>query len=173
MYQWTVISTRRCCAGIVEGPKGLSNLLLLDGPVDRARREMASRFPSAERDDDILPQLQRDLKEYFAGRPVEFHVRLDLEGVPPFRRRALDACARIPYGQTATYGELATRIGAPRAARAVGGAMASNRIPIVIPCHRVLASGGRLGGFSAEQGVSLKRALLDMEQAASTAETLL
>ncbi len=75
----------------------------------------------------------------------------------------LRACARIPYGRTRTYGALAREIGAPRAARAVGGAMAANPIPLLIPCHRVLAANNRMGGFSAEGGVGVKRRMLELE----------
>jgi methylated-DNA-[protein]-cysteine S-methyltransferase len=110
------------------------------------------------------------LKAYFAGKAVNFDIDLDLSEVTPFQRRVLECCARIPYGQVATYGELARRIGRPTAARAVGHAMARNPIPIVIPCHRVIASDGSLCGFSADQGIALKRRLLDMEARASRPE---
>jgi methylated-DNA-[protein]-cysteine S-methyltransferase len=70
----------------------------------------------------------------------------------------------LAYGQTSTYGELALRVGHPRAARAVGTVMATNRFPILIPCHRVLASGGKLGGYSSHAGTNLKQILLDMER---------
>ena len=86
---------------------------------------------------------------------------LDLAGLPPFHEKVLAAARRISYGRTATYGELAARAGSPRAARAVGQAMAHNPVPLIIPCHRVLAAGGRLGGYGG--GLDLKRRLLGLE----------
>jgi methylated-DNA-[protein]-cysteine S-methyltransferase len=80
-----------------------------------------------------------------------------------FQTKVLDETRKIAFGETATYGELADRVGSPRAARAVGTVMASNRVPIIIPCHRVIASGGKLGGFSAPQGVDLKSRMLAFE----------
>ena len=103
------------------------------------------------------------LSEYFAGKRREFPVRVDWSRLTGFTRRALQVCARIPYGQTLSYGEVASRAGSPGGARAVGQAMARNPFPIIIPCHRVLASGGKLGGFSG--GLHFKRALLDLEGA--------
>jgi methylated-DNA-[protein]-cysteine S-methyltransferase len=88
---------------------------------------------------------------------------LDLQGVPPFHRRVYELARTVPRGQTVTYGELASRLGSLGAARAVGQAMAKNPLPIVVPCHRLLGAGGRLGGFSAFGGVSTKARLLEME----------
>ena len=81
----------------------------------------------------------------------------------PFQRRVLRAALRIPYGRVSTYGEIAAEIGNPRAARAVGRALGANPIPLVVPCHRVIAGSGALGGYSAAGGVRVKRKLLDLE----------
>jgi methylated-DNA-[protein]-cysteine S-methyltransferase len=132
----------------------------------RVSMTAAGRKPMHEdwvEDRRALASIANQLKAYFAGKPVNFHIDLDLSEVTPFQRRVLEACAQIPYGQVTTYGELARRIGRPKAARAVGHAMARNPIPIVIPCHRVIASDGSMCGFSAEQGIALKRRLLEME----------
>ena len=86
-----------------------------------------------------------------------------MEGVAPFDRAVYRAARAIGPGETATYGELADRIGSPGQAREVGGAMARNRFPLIVPCHRVVAAGGRLGGFSAPGGPALKRRLLAIE----------
>ena len=111
-------------------------------------------------DDELAQRLQA----YAAGKPVDFRdVRVDTPPVSDFHRRVLHACRQIPYGQTCTYGELARRAGSPRAARAVGRCMAINRVPLIIPCHRVTASDGRLGGFSAPGGIRIKERLLAME----------
>jgi methylated-DNA-[protein]-cysteine S-methyltransferase len=82
-----------------------------------------------------------------------------------FQRAVVGHCRRIPPGQTLTYGQLAARVGRPRAARAVGRVMATNRFPLIVPCHRVVAAGGVLGGFSAPQGLAMKKRLLAAEAA--------
>jgi methylated-DNA-[protein]-cysteine S-methyltransferase len=92
-------------------------------------------------------------------------VALDMEGVPAFHCRVYGAARRIPPGATLTYGDIARDLGEPGAARAVGQALGRNPFPIVVPCHRVLASGGRAGGFSAPGGVRTKLRLLEIEQA--------
>ncbi|WP_417384581.1 methylated-DNA--[protein]-cysteine S-methyltransferase [Gimesia sp.] len=113
------------------------------------------------------PELQERLQDYFQGAQVEFRdVKLKLTKMTPFQARVIHALQQIGYGGQITYGELAEQAGSPRAARAVGTVMASNRIPILIPCHRVIASGGKLGGFSAPQGTSLKEHLLMLESRA-------
>lgn len=111
------------------------------------------------------------LRRFAAGERVEFaDVRIDDRHWASFGRRVVAACRRIPRGQTRTYGQLASVSGSPGAARAVGQVMAKNRYPLVVPCHRVLAAGGGLGGFSAPQGLAMKRRLLAMEaDARSTA----
>ena len=92
-------------------------------------------------------------------------VTLDLDGVPLFDRRVYEEARSVPPGATITYGEIATRLGAPEEARAVGRALARNPFAIVVPCHRVLAAGGKFGGFSANGGVRTKRGLLSIEGA--------
>lgn len=112
------------------------------------------------RPDALIDQLRR----YAAGEPVDFSdVQLDLERLTPFQRRVVAGCHAIGYGQTLSYAALAAQAGSPRAARAVGNVMRANRHPLVIPCHRVVGAAGRLGGFSAPQGVEFKRRLLAME----------
>jgi methylated-DNA-[protein]-cysteine S-methyltransferase len=102
----------------------------------------------------------RQLREYFAGRRRDFDLPLAPEGTE-FQRRVWERLRSIPYGQTISYAELARRAGNPKAARAAGSANGSNRIPIVIPCHRVIAADGSLGGFGG--GLEIKRRLLDLE----------
>jgi methylated-DNA-[protein]-cysteine S-methyltransferase len=96
-------------------------------------------------------------------RPDLSEVPLDMEGVPPFHRRVYEAARTIPPGATTSYGEIAARAGAPGAARAVGQALGRNPFAIVVPCHRVLAAHGRMGGFSAHGGVNTKGRLLSIE----------
>jgi len=113
---------------------------------------------------DWHPRLRRQLESYGLGKPVAFDdFEIDLPDSTEFQARVRKATRSIPYGEKRSYGELAELAGYPRAARAVGSVMAGNRLPILIPCHRVIASAGKLGGFSAPHGVDLKSRLLAME----------
>ena len=113
-----------------------------------------------ERDDELLAEPRRQLTEYFAGERTTFDLTLRPQGAP-FQVRVWDALQRIPYGETASYGELAQRLGRPTAARAVGAANGRNPIAIVVPCHRVIGADGSLTGYAG--GLECKRALLDLE----------
>jgi methylated-DNA-[protein]-cysteine S-methyltransferase len=110
-----------------------------------------------------VASVRRELDEYFEGRRREFDVSLDLRGTTPFTSRVLAELARVPYGGTATYGELAARAGRPAAARAVGTVMHRNPIPIVLPCHRVIGANGSLVGYGG--GLERKEQLLRLEGA--------
>jgi methylated-DNA-[protein]-cysteine S-methyltransferase len=105
--------------------------------------------------------VRRELDEYFEGRRHAFDLAVDLRGVTPFTERVLLELARIPFGETATYAELAARAGNPKAARAVGMTMNRNRIPIVLPCHRVIGANGSLVGYAG--GLDRKVTLLRLE----------
>jgi methylated-DNA-[protein]-cysteine S-methyltransferase len=106
---------------------------------------------------------RRQLGEYFEGRRAEFELDYDLTGIAPFQQEVLHELVRVPYSETSTYGALAKRVGRPRAARAVGGALNRNPIPIVVPCHRIVGSTGSLVGYAG--GLERKRALLELEGA--------
>jgi methylated-DNA-[protein]-cysteine S-methyltransferase len=105
----------------------------------------------------------RQLEEYFRGVRRVFDLPLDLEGYTPFTLQILAACRAIPFGQTRTYGSLASELGRPGAARFVGNCMARNPLPLVIPCHRMVGSDGSLHGFGAPGGLATKAWLLKME----------
>lgn len=112
-------------------------------------------------------ELVAAIERYLAGEGIDFtSFPVDLSDQPPFRRRVLEECHRIPYGRTVSYAELAARAGNPKAVRAAGSAMRHNPISIIIPCHRVLRSDGSVGGFSAPEGAALKERLLAMERSA-------
>lgn len=108
----------------------------------------------------VMDQATRELREFFAGKRRDFSVPLDLKGTE-FQTAVWRELARIPFGETRTYGEVARAIGRPQASRAVGGAAHANPIPIIIPCHRMVGANGALVGFGG--GVDLKRKLLDWE----------
>jgi len=133
----------------------------------------AIRLGAARRDPGRKPALSREtarqLREYFGGRRTAFDLPFDLDA-PRFTRAVLEAVAEIPFGETLSYAEIAGAVGNPRAARAVGQAVGSNRLPLVIPCHRVLATGGGLGGFGG--GLRWKRYLLELEGSLSGSGSL-
>ena len=106
---------------------------------------------------------EREICQYLAGRRRRFTVPLDMTAVAPFHKRALLACRRTAYGKVLTYAQLAERSGRPNAARAAGQAMARNPLALVVPCHRVIATAGGLGGYGG--GLDLKRHLLNLERA--------
>jgi len=115
---------------------------------------------STKRPTKAVAEAARQLDEYFGRRRTTFDLALALEGTP-FQRAVWAQLAEIPYGETITYAELAARVGSPRACRAVGAANGANPIPIILPCHRVVASGGGLGGYGG--GLEMKRTLLALE----------
>lgn len=116
---------------------------------------------------DWYPALKKKLEDFAAGKRVSFdNIDVRIEHRTPFQRNVIVATRAVGFGETVSYGELAERAGSPSAARAVGTVMANNDVPIIIPCHRVLASGGKIGGFSAPQGIDLKRRLLELESRA-------
>jgi methylated-DNA-[protein]-cysteine S-methyltransferase len=166
-YRYGVVATPLGRFRIVTGPRGLLSVELrpdtLAALERRLERALGERV--ALEHDDRAPVL-RQIAEYAAGKRRRFETALDwtLAGGSrfAFRRRVLGELAKVRFGHTLSYGELARRAGSPGAARAVGGVMAKNPIPLVVPCHRVLAAGGKIGGFTG--GLGLKRALLDLEK---------
>lgn len=108
-----------------------------------------------------VEEARRELDEYFEGRRRKFDLAVDLETIPVFQRLVLEELRRVPYGEVDTYGGLATRIGKPRAARAVGGALNRNPVPIVVPCHRIVGASGSLVGYAG--GLARKERLLELE----------
>jgi methylated-DNA-[protein]-cysteine S-methyltransferase len=144
-------------------PQGLARLAYVDEGQEEAVMEdiaarLSPRMLSAPR---RLDEPRRELDEYFAGRRRAFELTLDLRLLSDFTRRVLSATAEIPYGEVATYKEVAAAAGSPRGFRAAGNALGSNPLPIVLPCHRVLQSGGGLGGYTG--GLERKRVLLGIE----------
>jgi methylated-DNA-[protein]-cysteine S-methyltransferase len=129
-----------------------------DPLLERLASELSPRVLHAPARLDVV---RRELDEYFDGRRTAFDLPLDFTLSKPFARKILGVTARIPFGSTSTYGEVATQAGSPGAARAAGGALGSNPIPIVVPCHRVLARNGTLHGYTG--GLERKRHLLELE----------
>jgi len=149
----------------VATPRGLARIAyeLPNGGLDAVLDQIAARLsPRIVEAPERLDDVRRELDEYFAGRRETFDVALDWALVSGrFGRRVLEQTAAIPFGATSSYRQIAERAGSPRAFRAAGNALGANPIPIVVPCHRVLASGGGLGGYTG--GLDIKRHLLAIE----------
>lgn len=128
--------------------------------LERLSRQVGSRLLRVPR---RLGAVKRQLGEYFEGRRTAFDIQVDVAFLPSFQQLVLRELARVPYGELTTYGALAGSIGKPRAARAVGGALNRNPVPIILPCHRVVGSTGSLVGYAG--GLERKQALLTLEGA--------
>jgi len=149
---------------LVAADAGVIAIFFSNHGLEYQQRWIAKLAPGAELVEaptQVLEQASIELDEYFAGRRQRFGVPLDLR-TTGFRRRVLETVATIGFGQTTTYKTIAERLQCPRAVRAVGAANGANPIPVIIPCHRVLGSDGRLTGFGG--GVETKRWLLDLER---------
>jgi methylated-DNA-[protein]-cysteine S-methyltransferase len=147
-------------------PRGVVRLSYPERDVDAELNEIARWVsPRILESAAATDEARRELDEYFGGRRRRFDVGVDLSGVEGFRRRILAATARIPFGAVRTYREVATKAGNERAVRAAGNALGSNPIPIIVPCHRVLRTGGGLGGYTG--GLDRKRTLLAIEGVAA------
>ena len=150
-------------------PTGLARLAYEDwnGGLDAILDDLSARLsPRILESRPHLDSLARELEQYFAGSRTAFDLPIDWTLVPPFGRRVLEATIRIPYAAVAAYGEVAARAGSTGGARAAGSALGANPIVIVIPCHRVVRSGGALGGYTG--GVERKRALMAIEAPRAT-----
>jgi len=143
-------------------PRGLVRVGLPNQDADEVLRDLAERVsPRMLEGPARLDEVRRELDRYFEGELRDFGLPLDWRLTSGFRGKVQHAIARIPYGQTRTYTEMARSAGNERAVRAAGTACGSNPIPIVVPCHRVLRSGGALGGYGG--GLDMKKALLELE----------
>jgi methylated-DNA-[protein]-cysteine S-methyltransferase len=138
--------------------------LVLEGDDTRLTRLGFDTPAAPQGDPRSVASAAIQLEQYFAGERTEFELDIELGGTP-FERRVWEEVRAIPYGETATYAEIARRIGRPSACRAVGRANGRNPIAVIVPCHRVIGSDGSLTGYAG--GMPLKRALLDLEQNAA------
>jgi methylated-DNA-[protein]-cysteine S-methyltransferase len=137
----------------------------VDGVLEALARRISPRIVDASAP---LERVHRELDEYFDGRRKAFELPQDWALIGPFQRKVLGVTYEIPYGRTSSYAEVALDAGSPRGSRAAGNALGANPIPIVIPCHRVLRTGGALGGYGG--GLHRKRWLLELERAFAPAE---
>lgn len=159
---------KRCVAKTIDSPVGRLTLVATDDGLagilwendrpGRVRLEVAAEDPTHP----VLTETERQLEEYFSGTRTQFALTLDIAGTP-FQRKVWDALLTIPFGETRSYGQIASQIGSPGAVRAVGAANGSNPVSIVAPCHRVIGAGGQLTGFAG--GLDAKAQLLALEGA--------
>jgi len=150
-------------------PQGLVRVAYLDsaGEEDAVLEQLSTRVsPRVLAAPRLLDEPRFELDDYFAGRRRRFEVPIDWRLARGFGRRVLEATAQIPYGAVSTYKQIACEAGSPRASRAAGNALGANPLPIVVPCHRVLHSGGGLGGYTG--GLERKRTLLAIERGQQT-----
>ncbi len=146
---------------VAASARGLIRISFDAAPEEELDRIARVAGPRILRSSSQIDGARRELDEYFGGRRHAFDLAIDLRGVTPFGELVLTELARVPFGETATYGDLAARAGRPRAARAVGTIMNRNPVPIVLPCHRIVGADGSLVGYGG--GLDRKVALLRLE----------
>jgi len=163
MIKYAVVRTKFGWVGLGGSEAGLILVTLPKSSRKVALSEIKEFADDAIEGTSAFDDLPYRLQRYFVGEEVSFPDSLDLSGATAFHRDVWNATRSIPYGETRTYAWVAQQIGSSQACRAVGGALARNPFPIIVPCHRVVASNGNLGGFSG--GLAMKRRLLELEAA--------
>jgi len=165
-HGFTLFDTSIGRCGIAWGERGVCGVQLPEAGEPETRARMLHRFPTAG-EAAPPPEVQRAVDRIVAllhGEASDLSdIALDMDGVPAFHRRVYEVARAIPPGKTLSYGDIAARLDARGAARAVGQALGRNPFPIVVPCHRVLAAGGKIGGFSAQGGIATKLSMLAIE----------
>jgi methylated-DNA-[protein]-cysteine S-methyltransferase len=168
MMNFVLFETAIGCCGIVWSERGIAGVQLPERNDTATRKRLLRRFPMA-RDGAPPAEVRRtigDMVALLGGEPRDLnHVTIDIGAVPEFHRRVYEVARRIPAGATLSYGEVAERLGDRNLARDVAEALSQNPWPIIVPCHRIMAAGGKPGGFSAPGGVATKLRLLTIEGA--------
>lgn len=160
---YAIINTPLGWIGLSGSDAGISRATLPKSSKELATREVAGQSSGVLHSQSYFEQIIEELLNYFRGQRVEFAEKLDMGNHTPFEQAVWKATAKIPYGQRKSYSEISRQIGKPAAYRAVGQALGKNPLAIIVPCHRVIASDGKLGGFGG--GLTMKRYLLNMEAA--------
>jgi len=152
--------------GLLGTDEVLSRTFLPVSDPDIIKACFLKEFPKATFDKNLIKNLQKQITTYFEGKIIDFNTdnAVLLHGTSKFSNKILTTCQKIKYGQTITYKELAQKAGYPDASRAVGNVLAKNPIPLIIPCHRIIRSDGKLGGFTAPGGTNLKKRLIKHEK---------
>lgn len=164
VISYTLIDAALGWIGLVRSPIGLRRVILPQSSPERVVELLGIRTTDLERDISVFGDLPERLRGYLEGQKVSFDDKVDFVGTTGFHQAVWEETRAIPYGESRSYTWVAEQVGKPGAARAVGQAMAKNPVPLVVPCHRVIASGGGLGGYGGD--LELKRYLLEMESKA-------
>jgi methylated-DNA-[protein]-cysteine S-methyltransferase len=153
---------------VTAGVDGLRDAILPFGgaTAEQLAERLSARHVALDGESSLTRTAAELLSRYFAGERVSFDLPVAMDGFTPFQQRVYRAVMKIPFGEVMSYGGIARMIGQPEAARGIGGAMARNPLPIIIPCHRVVGSSGKLTGYSAPGGIASKSWLLEMERRA-------
>ena len=163
--KYAIFDTSMGWVGILGSERGLLGTTLPQSSSQEILKLLGDKVNQATFDLGSFEDLVRRFRAYFEGHKATFPDGLDLFGATPFHRKVWEVTRLIPFGETRSYAWVAEQVGKPKAARAVGQALARNHWPIIVPCHRVLTSNGKLGGFGG--GVGMKRYLLNLEAMAS------
>jgi methylated-DNA-[protein]-cysteine S-methyltransferase len=159
--KYLIFNTDRGWVGVLGSNSGLLRSTLPQPSAQEAEQLLGDRVKDASRPDNPFHDLMKRLRTYFAGQRATFPDELDLSPATAFQREVWQLTRLIPYGETRSYTWVAEQLGKAGAVRAVGQALARNPLPIIVPCHRVVANDGKLGGYSG--GVDMKRYLLQRE----------
>jgi methylated-DNA-[protein]-cysteine S-methyltransferase len=164
--KYTIFETKWGFFGLAATDSGLCRTSLPHPDKERVKAGLLKRLGDAEFQKNLFKPLQQQIKTYYKATYVDFDssIPLDLSSLTPFARTVLKACRKIKPGRTLTYRQLAKAAHRPNAARAAGSIMAKNPMPLIIPCHRIIRSDGKIGNFSAPGGPPLKKRMLDHER---------
>lgn len=163
--KYVIFETKWGYFGILGTKFGLFRTCLPLPGHEKVKNVLLKDFTNARFDKAFFKSVQTKVVAYFEGEPVDFggDISVDLDGLSDFSKKVLAECRKVNFSERISYKELAERTGRPEAVRAVGGALARNPLALIIPCHRVICSNGKIGGFSAAGGVKLKKKLLRFE----------
>lgn len=163
--KYEIFNTKWGYFGLAALEKALFRTVLPMPNPKKVKSLLKKNYPNAKYKKNLLKPLQKQITAYFEGSRIDFSLTpVILNSLTPFTIKVLTACRKIPFSRTLSYSELAKKINRPKAARAVGNALAKNPLPLIIPCHRVICSDGRHGNFSATGGKKLKQKLLHLEK---------
>ena len=159
--KYTIFKTKWGYFGLAAGYDGLFRTCLPLARPEKVRSQLLKNLRDPQYDESLFKKIQDRITAYFEGACIDFkNIPILLDGSTSFQIPVLTACRNIEFGRTISYSGLAKKIGRPSAARAVGGALARNPLPLIIPCHRIVCNDGKIGGFSAIGGTEIKRKML-------------
>jgi O-6-methylguanine DNA methyltransferase len=163
--KYSVFKTKWGYFGLAGNENGLSRAQLPGPEKGKIRALLLKDCPEAKLDKNFCKDLQKQITTYYEGKSVKFSkdIPIDFNRLTSFGKSVLKICRKIENGQTATYSQLAKKAGRPNASRAVGSILAKNPMPLIIPCHRIIRSDGKMGGFSAPGGIATKKKMLELE----------